>query len=235
MSKKPRNFKDRKVNIRKPRKRFLIVCEGEKTEPNYFKSFQKIGRDKKKTTIAIEIETACSKGGGVGITVVENALQKKKKDETYEEDEVWCVFDRDTKPENKNQQNFNEAIQLAHDNKINLAISNDAFELWYLLHYEYYESETHRSTLNKMLSVKTRLGEKYKKNSQDMYDRLKNKQENAIKNAKRLWQNYANDEEPDNFDNLSVHEKIRRHNMNPSTTVFQLIETLNKAIFEESE
>ena len=29
----------RKVNSRSPLVRFLIICEGEKTEPNYFKSF----------------------------------------------------------------------------------------------------------------------------------------------------------------------------------------------------
>ncbi|WP_204105769.1 MULTISPECIES: RloB family protein [Spirulina sp. CCY15215] len=235
MSKKNRDFKQRKVNRRQIRKRFLIICEGEQTEPNYFKYFQQIGRDKQKATIDIEIQTACNKGGGVGITVVKEAIKKKKKDRTYEKDEVWCVFDRDAKPENKNQHNFNEAIQLASNNDINLAISNDAFELWYLLHYEYYESATHRSNLNEMLSTKTRLGEKYKKNSQDMYDKLKDKQENAIRNAKKLWQSYARDEKSDSLDNLSVEEKIRRHNMNPSTTVFQLVETLNRVIFEDSD
>ncbi len=30
----------RRVNVRELRQRFLIVCEGEKTEPNYFNSFR---------------------------------------------------------------------------------------------------------------------------------------------------------------------------------------------------
>ena len=33
------NTYKRKAKIRELRERFLIVCEGEKTEPNYFKSF----------------------------------------------------------------------------------------------------------------------------------------------------------------------------------------------------
>ncbi len=30
----------RRINVRELRQRFLIVCEGEKTEPNYFRSFR---------------------------------------------------------------------------------------------------------------------------------------------------------------------------------------------------
>lgn len=43
MSKKKRNsrgYSSRKVNTREVRQKFLIVCEGEKTEPNYFRSFR---------------------------------------------------------------------------------------------------------------------------------------------------------------------------------------------------
>jgi RloB-like protein len=35
-----RGYSPRKVNTREIRQRFLIVCEGEKTEPNYFKRFR---------------------------------------------------------------------------------------------------------------------------------------------------------------------------------------------------
>jgi hypothetical protein len=33
-------YSSRKVNTREIRQRFLIICEGEKTEPNYFRSFR---------------------------------------------------------------------------------------------------------------------------------------------------------------------------------------------------
>lgn len=121
---------------------------------------------------------------------------------------MWCVFDRDLKRENNNQQNFNAAITLAKNNNINLAISNDAFELWFLLHYEYYSSCTHRNELIKKLE--DRLGAKYQKNSYDMYEKLIDKQSDAIKRAKNLWDNCCQD-----------------HNVNPSTTVFELVEMLN--------
>lgn len=222
-----RTLKDhykRKVNCRPERKRFLIICEGKETEPNYFEAFQKIGRDTQTATIKIIAESA------VGITIVERAKKEKDQDGSYGEDEVWCVFDRDAKKENNNQQNFNEAIRLAIEKKLNLAISNDAFELWFLLHYEYYESETHRSDLKEMLSSKTRLGEKYEKNCEDMYEKLKNKQANAIKNAKNLLSSY--DIEPENLAHLTLKERTRIHNKNPSTTVYKLVEKLNEVIFK---
>lgn len=226
MSRKtPKRF-ERKTNCRPPRKTFMIVCEGIETEPNYFEAFQKIGRDTKTATIQIIRE------GGVSITVVKKA-KKLKDDGSYGEDEVWCVFDRDAKKENNNQQNFNDAIRLAIENKVNLAISNDAFELWYLLHYEYYESETHRSDLKEMLSSKTRLGEKYKKNCDDMYEKLKDKQANAIKYARKLLSNYGID--CNNLDNLTLEERTRIHNQNPSTTVYKLVEKLNEAIFSSQK
>ena len=186
----------------KPHRRFLIVCEGQETEPNYFEA---LGKEiKNKVNLIIKRE------GKVTLSLVQEAKRLKDEDE---KDEVWCVFDRDFKQEPNNQQNFNEAISLAIKNNIHLAISNDAFELWFLLHYEYYSSQTHRSELIKKLSHKNRLGAKYQKNSEDMYEILKNKQQTAIDNAQRLWDNCNQD-----------------YNMNPSTTVFQLVNKLKRSI-----
>ncbi len=50
--------------------------------------------------------------------------------------EVWCVFDRDSFP----QGNYNRAFQLAQNNGIKIAWANEAFELWYLLHFNYHDT-----------------------------------------------------------------------------------------------
>jgi len=72
-------------------RRLLIVCEGEKTEPNYFKKFPV---DKEIMEIYIEGE------GYNTDSLVEKAIELKdqaiKKKEPY--NEVWCVFDRDNFP-----------------------------------------------------------------------------------------------------------------------------------------
>jgi hypothetical protein len=106
------------------------VCEGEKTEPNYFRSFPV---DPKVIKLEIKGEGKNTK------SLVENAISLKNDSESDETDRFWCVFDRDKSPKNPNySQNFNSAITLARNNGIDVAYSNDAFELWYLLHFHFY-------------------------------------------------------------------------------------------------
>ena len=184
----------RKVNIREVRQRFLIVCEGEKTEPNYFNSFR-VPKD------VIDVK-------GVGenpSNLVERAIQYNI-GEHY--DQVWCVFDRDSWP----PQDFNNAIQNAKNQNFNVAYSNEAFELWYVLHFEFLNTGIPRSDychkLNKLM------GKKYKKNSEQIYKELIDKQDIAIKNSKRLLEEYEPRKNP-------VKD-------NPSTTVHLLVEELNR-------
>jgi len=219
-------YSKRRVSGRSKKKIFLILSEGTETEPNYFEAFRQIAHANGTADITIK------RLGAVGITVVTIA-KKLKEQGNYGDDEVWCVFDRDLKKENNNQQNFNAAIRLAIENQLKLAISNDTFELWYLLHYEYYQSETHRSDYEKMLSI--RLGEKYEKNSEIMYDKLKDKESNAIKFAKKLWLSHCNLHGMDDPNNLTIEQRIIIHNINPSTTVYQLVEKFNEVIFPKPQ
>lgn len=63
------------------------------------------------------------------------------------------------------------------------------------------------------------LDEKYEKNDRSMYEKLIDKQPNAIANAKKLIR----------FHNKGNSSKCNP-NCNPSTTVFELVEELNKFI-----
>ena len=45
-------------------------------------------------------------------------------------DQIWCVFDRDEHP------HFDEAVKLAMDHGIHVAMSNPCIELWFVLHFE---------------------------------------------------------------------------------------------------
>ena len=97
----------------------LIVCEGTKTEPNYFDAFA----EKQQGVIVYDIEV---KGLGRGTKdVVDKAIDLKNKN-NY--DRVWAVFDKDEFP----AKDFNEAIVMGQKNGIEVAWSNEAFELWYL-------------------------------------------------------------------------------------------------------
>ncbi len=188
---------------------FLIVCEGEKTEPNYFKSFPKrVG----KFIYDLEFE-----GGGIStIKVVEKAIDLRDKSK-QKYDRVWVVFDRDSFKANS----FNSAILRAKANNINCAWSNEAFELWYLLHFHNRTTPMKRDEYKKAIeqAVNSKLGNKkkpfkYKKNDTEMYSLLNKigSQETAIKWAKEL----ANSISGEQFANY-----------NPQTMVFKLVEELN--------
>jgi hypothetical protein len=96
----------------------LIVCDGQNTEPSYFKQFR----------LASARIVAVGNGNNTTSTV-QQAIQLSKQD-SY--DQVWCVFDRDSFPAN----NFNNAIARAQAHGLQVAYSNQAFEYWLLLHFE---------------------------------------------------------------------------------------------------
>jgi len=195
---KDKSLKRKSQNRGKPSKSFLIVCEGEKTEPNYFRSF-------KLHSAAIKVE-----GCGMNTrSLVEKALEIKKRAKDNDEifDEVWCVFDRDS----FSLQNFNAAFDIAGRKKIKIAYTNEAFELWYLLHFHYFDTGISRDDYKKKLSKL--LKEPYKKNSTEMYQKLLDKQFNALRNAETL---------------LKTYKPVNPGENNPSTAVHLLVAELNK-------
>lgn len=203
MNKKRSDFPNDRNRKDKTKKRFFIVCEGEKTEPNYFKKF------------SVDVDLKVIKGEGKDTkSLVETAIELKNDPESGQRDRVWCVFDRDRNDQNPHDaQNFNAAITLAQTNGIKVAYSNDAFELWYLLHFNYYNTGISRNDYPNMLTKL--LGHKYEKNSKTIYEKLKDKQQDAIKHAKRLLQEY---------------DRPNPESDNPSTTVHLLVEELNSFI-----
>ncbi len=190
----------RETGTREQRHRYLIVCEGAKTEPNYFRAF----------TENIVVHEIRVEGAGANTTsVVERAIELRDEDEGYEENEVWSVFDRDSFPAER----FNEALGLAKREGIRVAYSNEAFELWYLLHFAYRDTGLSRTQYKSKLT--RHLGETYRKNSEHMYGKLLPLQEQAIKNATRL---------------LASHDPLVPERGNPSTTVHLLVLRLNGTI-----
>lgn len=112
---------------------FLIVCEDQKTEPEYFSQFINLFPPK----------TLYLKPIGVGrdpLGVVERAVDEKE-DLSIEIrktiDYVWVVFDRDDAHLDKaKRERFDNALNKAKRNKLKVAYSNEVFELWLLLHLE---------------------------------------------------------------------------------------------------
>ncbi len=190
LKRRARAEKKRKTEFKSKRKFYLIVCEGEKTEPNYFESLKEsLPRG------VLELTNIDIDGTGKNtLSIIEEAKKLKKK---YEEkylrkiDNVWAVFDKDSFPSN----NFNNAINKGVNSrpKINCAWTNEAFELWYLLHFNYCNTGVPRDQYQKLLEREINNSAntsdfKYQKNSKEMFSILNQygSQERAIANAERL-------------------------------------------------
>ena len=166
-----RNYRARRSDRQETIQRFLIVCEGEKTEPSSLGSFRG-------PALVLDIR-------GFGINprkLVDKALELGEEGE-YEQ--VWCVFDRDE----CDVGDFNSALDRARSQEINVAYSNQAFELWYMLHYDFHNTAIPRQDYGRKLSKS--LGREYRKNDPNMYDLLSSLQETAIQNAERLLGQYS--------------------------------------------
>lgn len=202
-----RKGRQRQEGVKELRVFFLIVCEGEKTEPNYFKSFP--GQVEE---FVLDLQFG---GGGIStIKVVDEAIKLRDKS-PQRFDRVWAVFDKDSFKE----ADFNTAIHKGEQNGIGCAWSNEAFELWYLLHFQYRNTPMSRSdyanAISKAINDKQSSGKpfRYAKNSKNMHEILlqHGSEEEAIENAKRLHKTHTGTA-------YALH--------NPCTTVYKLVEEL---------
>ncbi len=190
----------RSVGTLNRRKRILILCEGEKTEPNYFRALKE---DLPKGVLDIDVLGL----GANTLTIVRKAkkLYNESQRTTRPFDRVWLVFDRDSFPSDS----FDNTIHSADANKFCCAWSNEAFELWYLLHFEYRNTAMIRDDYKRCIS--RYIHRKYEKNDGTMYNELKDYQQIAIRNAERL---------------LVQHTSVPPSSSNPGTQVHLLIKEL---------
>lgn len=190
-------------------KTILIVCEGQ-TEKLYFESFPVLG---------VKIKTIDLKGQSK-LKLVEST--KEIVDSTDDEyNEVWCVFDMDVKRGADEFADFDNAINKALLLCYKVAYSNDAFELWFYLHYNYSDFQNLRAFYYEELSKRFGLnyikdGKKYDfclkiysiLNNDDNSSQLK-----AIERARKLFEQQQN---------------LPYHQQNPVTKVYELVEELNR-------
>ena len=214
--------KKRKHEYREPKANsYLIVTEGKKTEPLYFKGIQ---RQIEKTVggridiVEAPIINIYGQGSSTGRLI--EAAEKIVKDAKILYQNIWIVFDKD------DFLDFDKAIKEGKDKGYNIAWSNQSFEYCIYLHFAYSDAAMHRDEWNKKLNEifkRHGLGDgEYKKNYDNIYE-LINKAgstDTAIKNAKRRMSMYRESiDKPSTF--------------NPGTTVHELVEELMGYINEE--
>ena len=156
--------KKRKVATRDKIVRFLIVCEGERTEPNYFKALVKDRYSEVRSEEIIgEGRSTCAL-----VKKTEEIRIRLERQRQLAFDRVWVVFDKD------DFNDFNEAIGLADRKGFHAAWTNEAFELWYVLHFVYLDAAISRADYIKILEAEIRKisgyeGFSYRKNDVGIY------------------------------------------------------------------
>ncbi len=175
--------KKRRVATRSRIVRFLIVCEGQCTEPNYFNA---LVRDRFSEVRSEEIfgegRSTCSL-----VRKTDEIRRQLERKRQLKFDRVWIVFDKD------DFRDFNEAIELATSKGYHPAWSNEAFELWYLLHFTYIDSTISRTAYIRRLEAEIsrrleRPSYHYRKNDAGMYRLLQliGDEEQAKRRAAKL-------------------------------------------------
>lgn len=123
-------------------KRYIIAVEGDKTEIDYFKGFNKfrkeLGIRDGIDVLPLERKDTKSAPKHVHNLLMEFAQENYKTDQSGqpkidEDDELWMVIDRDRR--NNSAEQLKTVLADCAKSKFKLAITNPAFELWLILHF----------------------------------------------------------------------------------------------------
>lgn len=168
----------RRRSTRERYDRVLIVCEGSKSEPTYFRDMAR--------HLGLSTANAVVVGSGADprwlvTKAKELAVQERRLGEQY--DEVYCVFDHDE------HVHFSTASSIARDVGIMLARSWPCFEYWLVAHFVYHRrpygrSRTGTAAQNCVRELRRYLPD-YSKGIAGLYGVLEDRLEAAKSNAER--------------------------------------------------
>jgi hypothetical protein len=202
-------FQQRSEGNRKQYDLVLIVCEGSKTEPNYFKGL----KDELRLT---NIKIMPSRLGNDPLSIVNFAIEELQK-EDY--DYVYCVFDKED-PNYQDSFNYQSALQkvkahASNGKPIYYITSVPCFEYWILLHYEKtsspYAYKGRKTVGEQLFSAVKKYIQDYSKGDKNIFRKTKDSLDIAISRAK----------------SIDLHQK-KNGTDNPSTKVYLLVEALRK-------
>ncbi len=180
----------------------LIVCEGKRTEPSYFRGLA----DRYRLNTA-NIVVAGS--GSDPRTTVRRAKRLRDEESRHGEkyDEVYCVFDRDE------HATFGQACEEARISDVKLARSWPCFEFWFRLHFGFsrqpYARSGGKSAAQNCVDEVRRFWPEYAKGTPGVFHRLDDRLEHAKDHAARALTDAKATNEP-----------------NPSTEVHELVDYL---------
>lgn len=231
-----KDFK-RRVNDKTTIADILIACEDSVSSPTYFQMIVDILIQKKLITQDSFVIAKHKHTNPMG--VLEDLKNHHKDGKKYKDFEhKWIVIDRDIERVNgggHKAEDFNNALNNAKSKRsdldVEVAYINDAFELWYLLHFEYRNTAISRDEILKQLIKKLKEKEPHKFSklnksnikqenyTKSIFETLKPLQEDAIRNATKLLKSYGKEHNPERD--------------NPSTSIHNLVILLNTFAYKK--
>jgi hypothetical protein len=191
----------RRNPTREPYDVVLPVCEGSKTEPNYFKE-ARLAYQLSSLNIQIR-QPPCNDP----LTIVNFAIEQLTRDLDY--NRAYCVFDRDQ------HASFDQAIRRAEESEVGTARrlfvipSVPCFEIWILLHYRYtagaYTAAGGQTACERLIREVRRHLANYEKGRTGVFAELSGMLNQALANAARL--------EKHNADTASLNPATRMHHL----------------------
>ncbi|MFP4147279.1 MAG: RloB family protein [Halorhodospira sp.] len=201
----------RRAPRRQTYERFLIVCEGAKTEPSYFKELRSYYR-----LPTVDVPVWGEECRSDPVQVVKYAEQRFQEDRNF--DRVYCVFDGDASP-----QRYRQALDRLYS--LNLKRRGDdgrpagkaslhaipsvpCFELWLLLHHEFTDAPFGGagSPCDQLIERLRRHLPDYRKQDSGIFERTRPRLDTALDNARQLQARHPDPKE-DN-PHTSVHDLV---------------------------
>ena len=189
----------RRHPTREPYDVVLIVCEGAKTEPNYFEAL----RIKFKLSSA-NVRVSPPEYGNDPLSVVRFAEDELGRESTGY-NRAYCVFDRNGHANYVDARTYIEHCEYGMVGRLFPITSIPCFEVWLLLHYRY-STAPYQSCDKVIRELRTHL-ENYQKGSGNVFQRTCDLIDVATANAERL----ARDNDASQSDNpaTEVHKLVK--------------------------
>ena len=202
--------RDRLKSKRRAPANYLIVCEGKKTEPNYFNGLKRKINEKYGNKVDVLIPNIDVKGTGMNTTSLVKYTQKTVNHANKVYGQVWVVFDKD----DYSDEQFNQAIKNCD---YNVAWSNPNFELWLL---------SHLKRVSKVMSkdeILDELDKEFQRNGLGTYK----------KNDGKIFEKVTKDRKLDiAIKNCEYMEKLNKNGQasdrNPMTRVYKIVDGLKE-------
>ncbi len=188
----------RKENVEKQKSsNWLVVCEGIKTEPNYFEGAVDVINEDLDEKYKLKVKIVGEGKNTVSLVKsVDDILNDvdKYKISIVPYGKIFVVFDKD----DFSSEMFDEAIAMCEKRGYIPLWSNQAIEYWFLLHFNYVDVPMDRTSYENKLNeyFKTAgLNYKYRKNDATIYSKLSKygSLERAKRNAIRIHKSHNND------------------------------------------